>query len=350
MSTARDRILAKLRGTQPATPNPLPNLDAHFAPRARGESVTQRAARFKAGIEAFHAEVHLATEAGWPALLARLCADKGVTTLLYGADTPSGPQLAAAPFVGTALRAWSGPVEGFKAELFHRIDAGFTQGIELEAKGRAAELFPSLVDKANPLSLRASLNLYRSKVDALPGPDNRLEGQPPWTANIGIDWPLRGVPLTDRERRPARQPRTFPAAARPGRERGLPDHPLPPARGRGEAGSGCALEQCHRTAADPRSLHGAQPREPHAGGAGAGRWHRLSRGGGRSGRWSLWRAHHARARAPPRRAAPARRARCVRPSRCLERPWLSAAGSSPGTAGPVPTWGARRGPPWCHPR
>ena len=50
--SARDRILAKLRGTQPATPNPLPSLDAHFAPRARGESVTQRAARFKAGIEA----------------------------------------------------------------------------------------------------------------------------------------------------------------------------------------------------------------------------------------------------------------------------------------------------------
>ena len=45
MSTARDRILAKLRGTQPATPNPLPNLDAHFAPRARGESVTQQIGR-----------------------------------------------------------------------------------------------------------------------------------------------------------------------------------------------------------------------------------------------------------------------------------------------------------------
>ena len=44
MSTARDRILAKLRGAQPATPNPLPSLDDHYAPRARGESVAERAA------------------------------------------------------------------------------------------------------------------------------------------------------------------------------------------------------------------------------------------------------------------------------------------------------------------
>lgn len=163
MSTARDRILAKLRGTQPATPNPLPNLDAHFAPRARGESVTQRAARFKAGIEAFHAEVHLATEAGWPALLARLCADKGVTTLLYGADTPSGPQLAAAPFVGTALRAWSGPVEGFKAELFHRIDAGFTQTRGAIAETGSLILWPSA---AEPRTLSLVPPIHFALLDA----------------------------------------------------------------------------------------------------------------------------------------------------------------------------------------
>lgn len=71
-----------------------------------------------------------------------------------------------------------------------------TQGIELEVKGRAAELMPSLVDKANALNLRASLNLYRSRVDALPGPDNRLDGQQPWTSTFGFDQRINGLPLT----------------------------------------------------------------------------------------------------------------------------------------------------------
>ena len=76
------------------------------------------------------------------------------------------------------------------------FSSAITQGIELEAKGRAAELFPGLVDKTNALSLRASLNLYRSKVDALPGPDNRLDGQQPWQATFGFDQRVAGLPLT----------------------------------------------------------------------------------------------------------------------------------------------------------
>jgi iron complex outermembrane receptor protein len=71
-----------------------------------------------------------------------------------------------------------------------------TSGIELEVKGRAAELLPSLVDKASTLNLRASLNLYRSSVDALPGPDNRLDGQQPWSTTLGFDQRIAGLPLT----------------------------------------------------------------------------------------------------------------------------------------------------------
>jgi outer membrane receptor for ferrienterochelin and colicins len=71
-----------------------------------------------------------------------------------------------------------------------------TSGLELEVKGRAGELMPALVDKASTLNLRASLNFYRSRVEALPGPDNRLDGQQPWTATLGFDQRLGGVPLT----------------------------------------------------------------------------------------------------------------------------------------------------------
>jgi iron complex outermembrane receptor protein len=71
-----------------------------------------------------------------------------------------------------------------------------TQGLELEVKGRAGELFPSLFEPTTALSLRASLNLYRSSVGDLPGPNNRLEGQQPWQFNFGADYRLKSLPLS----------------------------------------------------------------------------------------------------------------------------------------------------------
>lgn len=71
-----------------------------------------------------------------------------------------------------------------------------TSGIELEVKGRAAELMPWLVERTSPLNLRGSLNLYRSRVKVLPGPDNRLDDQQPWTATLGFDRRVTGLPVT----------------------------------------------------------------------------------------------------------------------------------------------------------
>jgi outer membrane receptor for ferrienterochelin and colicins len=70
-----------------------------------------------------------------------------------------------------------------------------TSGLELELKGRASELMPSLLAEAKNTNLRASLNLYRSRVAALPGPDNRLDGQQPWTLTLGFDHRVTGLPL-----------------------------------------------------------------------------------------------------------------------------------------------------------
>jgi len=67
-----------------------------------------------------------------------------------------------------------------------------TQGLELEAKFRLDEM----MDDALPVQLRANLSLFDSKVDQVPGPDNRLEGQPKGTANFGADYKLRGLPLS----------------------------------------------------------------------------------------------------------------------------------------------------------
>lgn len=141
--SARDRILARLTAHQPRRPPPLPDLDGHYAPRALDESAAARLTRFRANIEASHAEVHVTDGSGWPTLLARLCREKGVTSLIYGAETQAGRRLTAADFAGTDLHPWTGQVDDLKAELFHRCDAGFTQARGAIADTGTLILWPS---------------------------------------------------------------------------------------------------------------------------------------------------------------------------------------------------------------
>lgn len=72
------------------------------------------------------------------------------------------------------------------------IGGALSAGIELEAKVRASDLWETEL----PVSLRGNLSFLWSRVDGVPGPNNRLDQQPRYTANVGLDWPLRGTPLT----------------------------------------------------------------------------------------------------------------------------------------------------------
>jgi iron complex outermembrane receptor protein len=54
---------------------------------------------------------------------------------------------------------------------------------------------PQLLSSAKALNLRASVSIYRSNVSALAGPNNRLDGQQPWSANVGFDQRISGLPL-----------------------------------------------------------------------------------------------------------------------------------------------------------
>ncbi|MEO5696101.1 MAG: TonB-dependent receptor, partial [Burkholderiaceae bacterium] len=67
-----------------------------------------------------------------------------------------------------------------------------TQGIELETKFRASELWAA----APRVDLRANASVFRSRVEGVQGPDNRLDQQPGATANVGADYRLPGLPLT----------------------------------------------------------------------------------------------------------------------------------------------------------
>lgn len=71
-----------------------------------------------------------------------------------------------------------------------------TRGVEFELRGRAADLLPQLFNTNKGLNLRGSLSIYSSRIAALTGPNNRLDGQQPWSANLGLDQRISGMPLT----------------------------------------------------------------------------------------------------------------------------------------------------------
>ncbi|MGZ8258955.1 MAG: TonB-dependent receptor plug domain-containing protein [Caldimonas sp.] len=66
-----------------------------------------------------------------------------------------------------------------------------TEGVELEAKFRASDVF----DGAPRIDLRANASVFRSRVEGVPGPDNRVDQQPRATVNVGADHRFAGVPL-----------------------------------------------------------------------------------------------------------------------------------------------------------
>jgi iron complex outermembrane receptor protein len=72
------------------------------------------------------------------------------------------------------------------------IGKATTQGLEFEAKFRLDQL----IDDGPRTELRANASIFRSRVQAVPGPDNRLAEQPGGTLNLGLDHRFRGTPLT----------------------------------------------------------------------------------------------------------------------------------------------------------
>ncbi len=67
-----------------------------------------------------------------------------------------------------------------------------TQGLELEAKFRLSEVWP----QAPKIDLRTNASFFHSRVQGVPGPDNRLDQQPNGTLNLGGEYRLQGVPVT----------------------------------------------------------------------------------------------------------------------------------------------------------
>lgn len=72
------------------------------------------------------------------------------------------------------------------------IGNAVSQGLELEAKFRLDQW----IDEGPRTEVRANASIFHSRVDAVPGPDNRLAEQPGGTLNLGADHRFRGMPLS----------------------------------------------------------------------------------------------------------------------------------------------------------
>ena len=85
---------------------------------------------------------------------------------------------------------WSLGQDRYVARM-QNVGKAVTRGIELEAKFRLS----ALLETAPNVDLRANASVFSSKVEGVPSPDNRIDQQPDWTANLGADYRLPGTPF-----------------------------------------------------------------------------------------------------------------------------------------------------------
>jgi L-lactate dehydrogenase complex protein LldG len=139
--SARASILGRLRRAPAGTPAPLPDVGGWFTATA-AQDATERAARFKANIEAAHAEVHETTESDWPALLFELAAQKGLHSLLVGNGAAQAATLRSRVQETLKIISYDSPAATWRAELFENIDGALTMARSAIASTGSLILWP----------------------------------------------------------------------------------------------------------------------------------------------------------------------------------------------------------------
>ena len=127
--SAKQNILGKLRKSLTGTTPIADTFDVDLVTQPYTYSAEQRIPQLRKLMEAVHTEIHLTTDAGWPALLEQLLHDRQLPSLLIAPTTPYGQRFAAhcAGREGLpALKAYDRPVEEWKEELFNDTPASLT--------------------------------------------------------------------------------------------------------------------------------------------------------------------------------------------------------------------------------
>lgn len=127
---ARENILGRLRsasGRRSASADfSTPDVSAYYARHRAEEPAGQRLARFRAAIEAAHAEVHETSSAGWPQKLAEILAAKKLRHLLVGRSLDAAP-LSAITQGSPEIVAYDRSIDSWKSGLFEEIDCGLSR-------------------------------------------------------------------------------------------------------------------------------------------------------------------------------------------------------------------------------
>ena len=143
--SAREAILGRLRA--PQVEAPLPDVQAWYAAHRRSENPSQRVSRLRQMLEAVHTEVHDTSDAGWPALLLRIAAAKGLRNLLIGDGTKHGRRLENCSPSELQLHRYEQPIETWREFLFDGIDASLTAARSAIAETGSLILWP---DRSEP--------------------------------------------------------------------------------------------------------------------------------------------------------------------------------------------------------
>jgi len=164
--SARDNVLAKLRGSLQGTQPLADNFDEALVTEPWRYPPEERIARLRTLMETVHTETHLTTTADWPALVERVLAERGLEQLLIAPGTPHGARLAERWQAEGQPRwkAYDRPVEEWKAELFNDTPASLTGTLGALASTGSLVLWPdrqeprlmSLVPPLHIALLRAS--------------------------------------------------------------------------------------------------------------------------------------------------------------------------------------------------
>ena len=172
---ARDRILGRLMAAQAKGLYPVPEPEKWFAAHARHEALDARTARFKGMIEAAHAEVHHVSDGDWVQKLFEILAAKKLRNLLLAPATPHG-QRAGDGLAATGIEclSYEKPIEEWKAELFHGVEASLTVARSAVAETGTLILWPdeheprlmSLVPPVHFVLLDAA-NIHATFFDAM---------------------------------------------------------------------------------------------------------------------------------------------------------------------------------------
>lgn len=144
--SAKQNILGKLRKSLTGATPIADDFDVDLVTQPYTYSAEQRIPQLSKLMEAVHTEIHLTSDADWPALLSQLLRDRQLPSLLIAPTTPHGQRItqhwANNPDL-PALKSYDRPMEEWKAELFNDTPASLTGTLGAIAATGSLILWPT---------------------------------------------------------------------------------------------------------------------------------------------------------------------------------------------------------------